>query len=143
MSSLFTMFKGSLLKNFVPVKRKVPFPKFCLTFGRDSLIRPVRTNPDILENAYLLPGFAWLGSYTTLESGFKTMWFPCPDSLVSCEQKANSCKKSIQFQKHLDSCGRGLNPLIHTARKIGFTQIYSLQICAKKCKLGGNRKQRW
>ena len=35
-----------------------------------------------------------MGSYTTLESGFKTMWFPCPDSLVSCEQKADPCKKN-------------------------------------------------
>ena len=26
------------LKIFAPVKRKVLFPKFCLTFGRDSLI---------------------------------------------------------------------------------------------------------
>ena len=98
MFSLFTMFKGSLLKIFAPVKRKVLFPKFCLTFGRDSLTRPVHANPDILENAYLLPGFAWMGSYTTLESGFKTMWFPCPDSLVSCEQKADPCKKEYGFK---------------------------------------------
>ena len=35
---LFTMFKGSLLKISAPVKRKVLFPKFRLTFGRDSLI---------------------------------------------------------------------------------------------------------
>ena len=33
-----TMFKANLLKTFAPVKRKVLFPKFCLTFGRDSLI---------------------------------------------------------------------------------------------------------
>ena len=99
MSSLFTMFKGSLLKKFCASGKKGPFPKFCLTFGRDSLIRPpVHTNPDILENAYLLPGFAWMGSYTTLESGFKTMWFPCPDSLVSCEQKADPCKKEYGFK---------------------------------------------
>ena len=32
------MFKGSLLKVFGPVKRKILFPKFCLTFRRDSLI---------------------------------------------------------------------------------------------------------
>ena len=37
-------------------------------------------------------------SYTTLESGFKTMWFPCPDSLVSCEQKADWCKKEYGFK---------------------------------------------
>ena len=39
-----------------------------------------------------------MGSYTTLESGFKTMWFPCPDSLVSCEQKADPCKKEYGFK---------------------------------------------
>ena len=38
MFSLFTMVKGSLLKISVPVKRKVLFPKFFFTFGRDSLI---------------------------------------------------------------------------------------------------------
>ena len=38
MFSLFTMFKGSLLKISAPVKRKVLFPKFFFTFGRDSLI---------------------------------------------------------------------------------------------------------
>ena len=39
-----------------------------------------------------------MGSYTTLESGFKTMWFPCPDSLVSCEQRADSSKKVCGFK---------------------------------------------
>ena len=38
MFSLLTLFKGSLLKMFASVKKKVLFPKFCLTFGRDSLI---------------------------------------------------------------------------------------------------------
>ena len=36
MFSLLTIFKGRLLKIFALVKRKVLFPKFCLTFGRDK-----------------------------------------------------------------------------------------------------------
>ena len=48
-----------------------------------------------------------------LESGFKTLRFRCPDSLVSC-RKADSCKKSMRFQKYPDSSGRCLNICLTT-----------------------------
>ena len=35
--NVFTL-RNALLKTSAPVERKVLFPKFCLTFGRDSLI---------------------------------------------------------------------------------------------------------
>ena len=48
-----------------------------------------------------------------LESGFKTLPFRRPDSLVSC-RKADSCKKSMRFQKYPDSSGRCLTICVTT-----------------------------
>ena len=42
--SLFAMFKGSLLKKFSPVKRKVLFPKFSLMFGREYSSRNLESH---------------------------------------------------------------------------------------------------
>ena len=53
------------------------------------------------ESAYFLSRFVWfypdLCLKPLLESGFKTMQFQCPDSLVSC-RKADSCKKVCGFK---------------------------------------------
>ena len=36
-------------------------------------------------------------------------WFPLVDSVVSCGQRANKCKKMWLFKRYLDLRGRGLS----------------------------------
>ena len=81
------------------------YPDLGMKFLR-AFIRPCPQEPGDFLNRILLSRFVWTGPWTALESGFKTMRFRCPGSLVSCTRKADSCKKVCGFKSVLaDSCG--------------------------------------
>ena len=76
MFSFLAMFKGTLLKIFAPVKRKVLFPKFCLTLGRIvKIIAEIKANA--LNRYHIAISSLWHTPYSKMAAILVFLLFTC------------------------------------------------------------------
>ena len=84
MSSFLAMFKGTLLKIFAPVKRKVVFLKFCLTFGRIvKIIAEIKANA--LNRYHIAISSLWHTPYSKMAAILVFFCLLCKLALVILE----------------------------------------------------------